>query len=300
MIRDRYLEEAGNDGSQAGGAEGAGAQHPGDWKESLPEELRSEPVIQQTKDIPSLAKQLVHAQRMLGGSIRIPGKDAGQEDWDKFYSRLQEVPGVARIPTDPSQDQEGTAAVLKKLGWPESPDKYQVNVPEDAGLDPEFVQANLKALHEIGLTQQQAQAYMDRLAEQHRNLVMEEQKEEQERQALLQQKFGQALERVQFDAAAAAKQLGGDEAAQALAEAGLLEDPHVLSVLSKAAELLKESGTQLPEHSGQMGGLTPDEARAQIQEMWNNKDHPLHHSTHPHHQSAVQRYYELHRYLSAR
>ena len=52
---------------------------PVDFRSSLPEDLREEASLADIKDVGSLAKSYVNAQRMLGSSIRIPGQDAGEE-----------------------------------------------------------------------------------------------------------------------------------------------------------------------------------------------------------------------------
>ena len=64
------------------------------WRDSLAEDLRSEPSLKDFKDINSLAKSHVSAQKMLGGSIRIPGEDASDEARQEFYSKLSNVEGV--------------------------------------------------------------------------------------------------------------------------------------------------------------------------------------------------------------
>ena len=56
-----------------------------DWRDSLPGDIRSSIDVESVED---LAKGYVNAQQMIGGSIRIPGKEAGKEDWDKFYSAM--------------------------------------------------------------------------------------------------------------------------------------------------------------------------------------------------------------------
>lgn len=40
------------------------------------------------KDVPGLVKKAVETEKLIGTSIRLPGEDAKQEDWDKVWSRL--------------------------------------------------------------------------------------------------------------------------------------------------------------------------------------------------------------------
>jgi hypothetical protein len=72
------------------------------WKASLPEDLRKEKSLEAIQDVSSLAKSYVDAEKIVGGSIRIPKEGADQKEWDAFYS---------------------------KLGRPESPEKYEVKRP---------------------------------------------------------------------------------------------------------------------------------------------------------------------------
>ena len=72
-----------------------------DWRESLPEELRNDPTLQNYKDVESLAKTVVHQQKMIGSRVPLP------------------------------KTEEEKAELYGKLGRPEEPAKYEVAVPED-------------------------------------------------------------------------------------------------------------------------------------------------------------------------
>lgn len=97
----------------------------------------------QTKDLLSdpakLAKSAYEQEKMLGGSIRLPGKDATPEEKDAFYN---------------------------KLGRPATPDGYEFNVPADLpeGLpyDGERAKALKAELHAKGFTKEQAAFVHDR------------------------------------------------------------------------------------------------------------------------------------------
>jgi len=62
------------------------------WIASLPTELQSEKSLQSFKDLPALAKSYVEAQKMIGGSIRLPKPDAPPEEREKvigdIYTKL--------------------------------------------------------------------------------------------------------------------------------------------------------------------------------------------------------------------
>ena len=63
---------------------------PTDWKASLPDDLRQEPMFQSIPDVPTLAKVARDAKSALGGSIRIPGPDAGDDVKKEFHQKLRE------------------------------------------------------------------------------------------------------------------------------------------------------------------------------------------------------------------
>lgn len=84
-------------------------------------------------DIPSLARKAREQERLLGSAIRVPGKDATDEE---------------------------RQAYLNKLGRPETPDAYDFAVPpdlpEDLPYDGERASAFKSKAHELGLTAAQA------------------------------------------------------------------------------------------------------------------------------------------------
>ena len=71
----------------------------GSLVESLPEELRGNETIQNTKSLESLASQLVNAQSALGTKrIEQPKEDWGDEEWDKWYDNVRPKDDTYKIP----------------------------------------------------------------------------------------------------------------------------------------------------------------------------------------------------------
>lgn len=71
----------------------------GSLVESLPEELRGNETIQNTKSLESLASQLVNAQSALGTKrIEQPKEDWGDEEWDKWYDNVRPQDDTYKIP----------------------------------------------------------------------------------------------------------------------------------------------------------------------------------------------------------
>lgn len=122
-------KEAGGDKSLDSGS---------DWRASLPEDLRAEPSLATFKDVGSLAKSFVHAQRMRNDKgLILPADDALPEEWDGFY---------------------------KALGRPETPDKYEfseVKLPEGQTVDADMEKDFREQAYKTGLTAKQAAALRD-------------------------------------------------------------------------------------------------------------------------------------------
>lgn len=106
-----------------------------DWRESLPGELRADKTLADFKDVGALAKSYVETKRLVGDAVRVPKADAKPEDIAAFH---------------------------RKLGVPESPDKYDVKLPEMPKDFPAWNEAYVAdfktAAHRAGLTPSQVQS----------------------------------------------------------------------------------------------------------------------------------------------
>ncbi len=102
----------------------------GNWRDSLPDDIKDHQSLQNIADVGALAKTMIHAQSMVGAEkIPVPGKWATDDDWEQVYS---------------------------KLGRPEAADGYELDLGEGE-VDEEFVGAFRDAAHKAGLTPRQAQ-----------------------------------------------------------------------------------------------------------------------------------------------
>lgn len=100
------------------------------WKDSLPEEIRNEPCLDNMKNVTTLAKSYVNSQKMIGkNKIALPGENATQEEIDAFYTAL---------------------------GRPEKAELYKhdkVELPEGIGLDDATVAEFRNFAFENGISQ---------------------------------------------------------------------------------------------------------------------------------------------------
>ena len=109
-----------------------------DWRSSLPEDIRSEAGLNNVKNLPDIARQLINAQRMIGkDKIALPNENSSESEWDEFYV---------------SAGRPATAADYS-LARPE-------DMPEEM-YSTDLANAAQDLFHKIGLTKKQADALFD-------------------------------------------------------------------------------------------------------------------------------------------
>ena len=242
----------------------------GDWRSSLPEDIRNDPSLADVKDIGSLASQFINSQKMIGGRIPMPGKD-DQAGWNELYN---------------------------KLGRPEAPDQYQVGEEAYHGLekDAEFETAFFAKAHEAGLSNNQVNAILDWYNGQVAGIVQTTQINPQDTVNTLRQEWGNATNQKIGFAQRAIGEFGGDEFTQFLSDYGLDSHPAMVRFAAAIGEKLMEDSAPIGTQSQMI--MTPEEAKLKIGEIMQNPEN-LYHATHvgkPGHHEAVaemQRLYAL-------
>jgi hypothetical protein len=110
--------------------------------EQIGEEYRDHESLKDFTDIAALAKSFVETKAMVGNSIRIPGKDAGDTAYEEYLNKLiTNDPKLMMKPdfSTPEQSRE----FYRTIGLPEEAAKYEN--PEDMKLD-EAVEAEMRSL----------------------------------------------------------------------------------------------------------------------------------------------------------
>lgn len=249
---------------------------PADWRDGLGADIRNG--LGDVNSVEDLAKGYVSAQQMIGNSIRIPSKEAGQEDWDKFYGKFSDVPGLTRYNPD------DLSSLYEAAGRPADAKGYQIEgAPEDF----------LQVAHEAGLNRQQVESLLDY----EKNLNAQHESAEQDSLTnginTLRQEWGLAFDRKVEEGQRAVAFL--EQTAPGLAEAldatGAGNHPAVIKVFQALGANLKEGEGFAGTNSGN-SGMTPSEARAQIEEIHSNPQHPYHNGD----EAALEKYLELHRF----
>lgn len=211
------------------------------WKDSLPAELKSAKSLGTINTIEDLAKSYVNSQSVIGRRF----EDLTPEQLDHYY---------------------------KTQGRPETPDGYDLSVPEElaANIDPDLQDFYKQKAHEFGLNSEQAAGLYAQVAqfEAEKQAQAEELKqiELKEQADQLKKDFGPAFdERVEL-ANRALNELGGEEAIAAIEELGAINNPALVKLLANAGELISEGKLSGAKTTGKFG-MTSEEANQKITDL---------------------------------
>jgi hypothetical protein len=235
---------------------------PENWKDSLPDDLKSDPSLSSILDVQALAKSYVHGQKLIGkDKIVIPDKFATEDDWQKIY---------------------------QKLGVPESVDKYDLKVPET--IDEDFVKGFKDLAVKTGIHPKQAEKLFDFYGKYVEGVIQNNESENkrafEESIGNLKKEWGQGYDKKIQAASGLFKSLADEETTKFFNESGVGNNPTVIKLFAKLAEQLGEDKFVNATNIGSMG-LTPAEAQTKINQIYGNKDHPYFNKSHPSHQDAL-------------
>ncbi len=245
------------------------------WMDSLPEDIKNDSTLSnfKDKDVTEVVKSYVSAQRMLGSSIRIPGPDASAEAKSEFFKKVESVPGVTRLP-DPN-DPEATKSFFAKIGRPENPTGYKFNLPEGAKVNEEVLNKFKEKAHTMGLNNVQAEELIKYDIEMKQESLKRMEQGRANASTVLQKEWGTEYE----NKLGSAKNLLGHfeskfpDAVNEIKNSSAGNNPIILIALSELSKHYREGG--IIKGDSVAGGHTPEEAKARIQEIRNNKDHPF-------------------------
>jgi hypothetical protein len=251
-------------------AESTSAQPQVSWKDSLPDELKTDPSLLKFNSVDALAKSYKHLEKTIGGNkLVIPDKHATNEDW---------------------------AEVFKQLGNPEKLEDYSITVPESEFVDKDFVESFKERAHGLGILPMQAQELLNWYNES--NSKAAEQVQEQSQAQLnetmnsLKQEWGVGMNEKLTRAQMAVKELGGDDLAGFLNESGLGNNPQLIRAFAKVGDLLSEDKSV---QGGRPAPVTSGDLVARAKEMIGDANHAYNNPAHPNHRAAreeVKKLYE--------
>lgn len=236
-----------------------------EWHEGLSDEYRGNESLANIPDIDTLAKSYLDAQSYMGGSIRIPSDDAGEDDWSSFNQKLTDkVPTLMNIPSD---EAEARAALLSRLGRPAESSGYTTE-----GLNDDF----REWAFENGLTDGQIAALVERNGNDMRTATDAQDEDAREVFDGLKSKWGHAYDQNLSFANRAIETYADEAAIQYIQESGLNENAGFIQMMASIGSQLGEDLVSNIGNQGNSFALAPDEAKSQISEIQNNKAHPYH------------------------
>ena len=201
------------------------------WRETIPEDIRSDASLKDIKDITGLAKSYVNAQKLVGSKLSIPKED-DEAAWNDLYG---------------------------KLGRPESADKYQVQppkLPEGFTYDEEQAKRFLPAAHKIGLLPRQVNAMIAWKAE-------EDIKDYQEGEKKQRELWGNEYDQKMSVAQRIIKNYAGPDVVEYLEKTKRGNSPAFIQFIYDIGAHLVEEGA--PRSGGDNGEInTKDEASKKI------------------------------------
>jgi hypothetical protein len=245
---------AGATGEVAGAADGAGggvlpaspSPAPVAFADMLPEDIRTDPVFRDIKDLEGLARGYKGQAALIG----IP-RDR-----------------VLALPADPS-DAEAMGKVYDRLGRPEAPDKYVFQtegLPEGVTVDDATMDWFRATAHKLGLSQGQAAALFDAW-NQHAGstIAAATQQSAQAHEAAigaLRQEWGAAFDEKLRIAKDALAHYGGPKAAEIAERYG--SDPDLARIFAEVGKVLQEHGMIGRGAPTGQATLSPTEAQQEI------------------------------------
>ena len=213
------------------------------WRNALPEEIRGEECWDVVTDFGNMAKQFVNQRKAIGkDKVVLPGANATPEEKSAFYD---------------------------SIGRPKTPADYKVDVPEEMSefYTPEVVAEQAKLAHEIGATNEQFAAYMQKSMERDAQLI--QQQAEARTQAVrsaedtLRKEFGAAYDqRIHVANRLVSEALPNEEAQMDFIEK-FGSDPDFIRFASVVGGRLVESKALVAELSTD----TPGEAQKKINQL---------------------------------
>lgn len=238
------------------------------WRDSLPDEIKADPLFQKYETANDAHKALLDAQKFLG---------------------REKLP----VPTGP-EDTDTLNLIFSKLGKPENIEGYisPTDIEFEEGfpqVDEELVKAVKQAAFDSGMLPSQwdkmYRAFMGYANTQFKNAKTKVVEDKQTAEAALRKELGAAYPQ---SVALAEKVVlkFADENAWNTLDGGLGNNPAMVKMLSSIGKLLSEHHLV-----GAPAGLslTPDEAQAELNKMNADIKSPLHDAQHPQHQEYLDR-----------
>jgi hypothetical protein len=238
-----------------------------DWRSSLPDELKADATLSNIKDLESAAKTLIHQQKMLGSRIPLPKTD---EERSELYT---------------------------KLGRPENASGYKVEIPQShqGYFKEDQVNEFRNVAHQIGLNNEQVNALINYQMKSIDNDVNNEPSRlaiaKQETENALKQEWGLEYDK-NIRSAQRALDVYGDPEMKELMNGEAGNHPAVIRLFSRLGKEVTEEMAKNTQNNTL--AVSPLDAKAEIDSIYANANHPYHKPQDKEHKNAVEHMRQLH------
>jgi len=244
---------------------------PSTWKDSISQEFREDPNISKFTEIDALAKSYINATRMIGqDKVAVPNQNSTDDQWNEVYS---------------------------KLGRPESPDQYKLDVKSEVvPLDEGTIKSFAENAHQLGLNNKQAQGileyYKNSMEGSAQQAQIDTETAQANAEAELRKEWGRSFDENIKKAGAVAKANMNPEILDMQLKDGtrLGDHPAVIKGFANIANLMSEDkmiGT------GEDNSTSGRDYQSEINSLVNDKDGPYWNKAHPEHDKVVQQVFTL-------
>ena len=241
------------------------------WKDTISEEFRSDPNIAKFTEIDALAKSYINATRMIGqDKVAVPNENSTDDQWNEVYG---------------------------KLGRPESPDKYKLEVQsETVPLDENTVKQFAENAHKLGLNNKQAQGVLEYYKNSMEGSLQQARIDTETAQANAEQElrkeWGRSYDENIKKAGAVAKANMSPEILDMQLKDGtrLGDHPTIIKGFANIANLMSEDKMIGTGEDNQTSGRDLD---SEISSLVNDRDGPYWNKSHPDHDKIVQQVFTL-------
>src|SRR6056300_707437 len=241
------------------------------WKDSISEEFRNDPNISKFTEIDALAKSYINATRMIGqDKVAVPNNNSTDDQWNEVYD---------------------------KLGRPESPDKYQLDIKSEAvPLDEGAIKSFAENAHQLGLNNKQAQGilefYKNSMEGSAQQARVDTETAQANAEAELRKEWGRAYDDNIKKAGSVAKANMNPQILDMELKDGtrLGDHPEVIKGFANIANILSEDKLVSTESESVDKGT---DYEAEISKLVNDRDGPYWNKSHPNHDKVVQQVFTL-------
>jgi hypothetical protein len=275
--------DVGDGGDQGAGDQGAGDQGAGDqgagggetWRDSLPDNIKANPIFSKYNSANEALSAFVDVQKLIGPEkIIMPGKDADEKEWNE--------------------------RVFDRLGRPKKPEEYplptDLEIPKELPISDKLIQGFREQAHKLGVLPKQFQGmykwFMNEQIAAYNDSVNGSKAKAEESRAKLRTEWGAAFDQNLAVAEKVLQSYGDPETVNFIKQKGLNTDTNFVKFLHNIGKVLSED--QL---TGKPATLTmsPEEAVSEISKMNNDPNNPIHKADHPEHDAAMKKREMLYR-----